>query len=233
MKTIREIIQRVKSLYSKGVSSDDSRLSSRHIYSILKSSRSIVLKRHKSANNSFSSWDIQDLSCVELIKALPNECPCIPPLGCKILRSKYKIPRPLSVKGKDTIISVSSVNGGVIFSETTWETKKYKKGNKYTGNKPDYFIKNGYLYVTINKDLKIITLLGVFADPIEVQNFISFCPEECEDCNCNSYLDSPFPLEETLVSSSIELTLKELDIFFRGTEDISNNSQDTPPDNAK
>ena len=37
--TIGEIIERIQSAYSKGVKTDDSRLSSRHIYSKIKSVR--------------------------------------------------------------------------------------------------------------------------------------------------------------------------------------------------
>ena len=40
-----DIISRIQAMYSKGAASDDSRLSARHIYSKMKTSRSFLLKR--------------------------------------------------------------------------------------------------------------------------------------------------------------------------------------------
>ena len=40
-----EVISRIQSMYSKGTASDDTRLSARHIYSKMKTSRSFLLKR--------------------------------------------------------------------------------------------------------------------------------------------------------------------------------------------
>jgi len=234
MKTIKVLIQRVQSLYSKGVQSDDSRLRPRHIYSILQSVRATLLKRKSSSRDHFSDWEKQVIHCVELIKAEAHECPCVPPKGCTILRSKYKIPKPLSVKGKDTIESVSTITGSILFSKTSWEEKKYKSGNKYTSGTPDYYIRGEYLYLTSQTFLKVIAISGVFEDPIQVQSFIGLCKEDCIDCeDCIAYQDLLFPINSDLESPLIALTLQELSIFFQSKEDISNDVLDSPNQDSK
>jgi len=146
MKT-KEIIQRIQSLYSKGVKSDDSRLSSRHIYNKALTTRAFLIEQKLDKRQPISQSVYQTLDCVELIPALPYECPCLPEVGCKILRTKYQIPQLLTglLEGA-AIQSVNSVEGSLTFNRTTFEDKKYKKGNKYTASKPDYYIRNDYLY---------------------------------------------------------------------------------------
>ena len=129
---VEELIQRVLSAYNKGVQSDDNRLTPRHIYSTILSVRSKLLSEESEKKQKVNQWNYQTLPCVELIKTYPNECPCIPPIGCMILKSKYKLPRPLTNYDSHLIQSVSSLDGSIMFSETSWNEKKYKKGNKYT-----------------------------------------------------------------------------------------------------
>ena len=119
MKT-EEIIQRVQSLYSKGVQSDNSRLSSRHIYSKLLTSRSKLLHQKLSKRQKISQFNYQTLPCVELIEAPKNECPCLPPVGCTILKSKYPLPKVLVSLNAHAIEYVTSVDGAISYDETTW-----------------------------------------------------------------------------------------------------------------
>lgn len=234
MATIKEAISRVQSLYSKGVKSDDSRLSSRHIYSILKSARATLLKRKLDKRNTLSPWEIQTIPCVELIEAEAHECPCVPPSGCTIYRSRYKIPKPLEAMSNNLLNSVTTLDGSVLFSKTTWTEKKYKKGRRYTGSSIDYWIRNEYLYVTFNNFVTVVAIDGPFEDPLEVEKFISFCNIDCEECqDCISYLDKEFPLEDSLLQAAIEMTIRELDIFFKVPEDRSNNTADTEGQNTK
>lgn len=234
---IKEIIQRIQSAYSKGVQSDDSRLSSRHIYSKILSVRSRLITQKLNKKQNISQWNYQTLECVELIRAEPYECPCLPSVGCIILRTKEKLPKPLSSLMKEHVLqSVTSLEGSIIFSETTWKDKKYKKGNKYTGSKPDYFIRNDYLYLTTKKGPKAVSITGLFEDPLEVDNYPSICGEKGCDENtkenpcpeCISPLDKDLPIDKDMVEVLIEISLQELiSIFSQSREDITNNSKDS------
>lgn len=228
MKT-SEIIQRIQSLYSKGAQSDDSRLTSRHIYNKLVTVRSVLLSQQAKKKQRISQWNYQTIPCIELIKAPIHECPCLPPVGCEIYRSKFQLPEPLTNLDTHLIQSVSTITGEVTFSEIGWTEKKYKGANKYTGNKPDYFIRNKYLYITQVKGASIISLTAIFENPWEVEEFPSYCDEDCtEDCvGCDSPLDSDFPIDNDQIDTLIEMSIGELVIMFsQSEEDKLNNASD-------
>lgn len=237
---IKEILQRIQSLYSKGVQSDDSRLSSRHIYSVMLSIRDTLLVQKINKRQPISQWNYQTLDCIELIKAKPYECPCLPSIGCEILRTKERLPKPLSgIIDGHMIQSVTSLEGSVVFSPTTWTDKKYKKGSKYTSTKPDYYIRDNYLYVTTKKGPKLISITGLFEDPLEASNYPNLCSEDvdCKDdtcIDCTSPLDKDLPLDRDMVKPLIEMASVELlSMFSQGREDITNNTKDSLKENTK
>lgn len=229
-----EIIQRVQSLYSKGVQSDDSRLTSRHIYNKILTIRAKLLEQKVNKRQPISKWNYQKLFCVELIKTAPHECPCLPPVGCQILRSKHKIPKLINTLYGNKVEYVSSLEGSVFYSEVSWTEKKYKSSNKYTGSKPDFFIKDDYLYITHKTGPKIITMSALFENPLEVDHFSSYC-DDCKNClDCNSPLDSEFPLDNTQIDTLVEMSVKELVVLFnQNFEDKSNNSSDNLDQQSK
>ena len=66
MMTIDEVISRISALYEKGASSDNSRLSSRHIYNVLVSTRAALLRQAFDQNKGASDWIYQSIDCVEM-----------------------------------------------------------------------------------------------------------------------------------------------------------------------
>lgn len=231
MSTVGEVIQRVQSIYSKGVQSDDSRLTPMHIYSKALTVRSKLVIQRQNKNRKVSQWLYQTLDCVELIVASINECPCLPPAGCKTYRSKYKIPKPLHGKMGDLIQSVTSLDGSIVYDRTSLKNKKYKKGNKYTAVKPEYYIHNDYLFITDKVGPKVITLVGLFDKPEEADSFQNYCEntEDCVDCqDCTSILDKEFLIEEDLIDTLIQMCFEELVILFnQNKEDITNDTKDS------
>jgi len=57
--TIKEIIQRVQSLYSKGVQSDDVRLEDRHIYNKMITVRSKLISQEAKKRQKINQWNYQ------------------------------------------------------------------------------------------------------------------------------------------------------------------------------
>ena len=226
---VEELIQRILSLYSKGVQSDDARLTPRHVYNKLSTVRSFLLKQKIEKDKTLSEHNYQTIACVELIKTHPGECPCLPPVGCLILRSKNKIPKLMNNNGKHSIKSVSSIDGTVRYSETSWENKKYNSYSKYTGKNPDYFIHNDYLYVTYSKGPKVVSITALWEDPVEVNNFEDYCyNKDCEDCSdCKDHMGIEFPLDSDLLDILIARSVEELiGIFSKNRDDVTNNTRD-------
>lgn len=218
MLLIKEIVQRVQSLYSKGAQSDDSRLSQRHIYSKLISLRNKYISQQAKKRQKLNQWNFQTLPCVEVIKVPQSLCPCAAVPGCDILRTKYPLPKPLSDLNNHLIQSVTSIDGNTIFSEIQWDEVKYKASSKYTATKPDFFINDSYLYIIglaqRIRHLKVITITGLFEDPLSAEDFPNIC-------NCSSkvagqvqknvtYITQTFTTEVTTENFSVDRTFMTL-----------------------
>ncbi len=225
---VEELIQRIQSLYSKGAQSDNSRLTPMHIYNKLLSVRSKLLHQKANKKQKFNRWDYQTLPCVEMIEAEKYECPCLPSIGCKILRSKHPLPKPLNGLDFHYLDSVSSVDGSIMYSETTYVAKTYEKGNKYTSYYPDYYIKDEYLYVTYKKGPRVLSITGIFEDPMEAEKFPSICDGDCVDCeDCRSYLELEFPIDNDMIDTAVEIAINELVIMFsQSKEDVKQDDKD-------
>lgn len=240
---IKEILQRVQSLYSKGVQSDDSRLSARQIYSKVLTARARLITQRMDKRQKVSQWVYQTLNCVEMIKAKPYECPCLPALGCTILRTKLPLPSPMTgILNGHMIQSVTSLEGETTFSETTWKDKKYAAGSKYTSAKPDFYIRDNYLFITVSSKTKAISITGLFEDPLEADKFPGVCgTEPCEESGpedacleCQSPLDLNLPIDKAMVETLVEMAANELiGVFNQNQEDTTNNNRDTTKEQAK
>jgi hypothetical protein len=221
--TIREGIQRVSSLYSKGVGASAARLSRRHIWNKLITVRERVLTQQINKNQKISQWCYQTVPCVDMIDVPVVECPCVPPLGMYILRSKYKLPAVMASMDKQLFQAVMSMDGSVKYDESEWSSKKYKKGAKYTSTKIDYFIHGEYLWLTATKKPEKLTLSVLGADPIKWYQF-GYC---CDDQKCTDFLSLEFPVEGSMFESIVELAALELiEGFARRKEDVQSNSRD-------
>ncbi len=232
-----EVIQRIQSLYSKGIQSDDTRLSRRHIYNKLCSVRSRLLTMKANKKQKISDFNIQVLPCVELIEASKSECPCFIEIGCKVLRTKSKLPKPLMGLNNHLITAVTSIDGSIVYPQTSWKGLQFKKGGKYTKSKAEYYIKNNYLYLTDKNGPEVITIMGVFDNPSEVDKFPSACNKDINGNqlpNCTSPLDKEFPLDGDLIDVAIEMSVQELiQIFNSNIEDLTNDTKDSVNEQSK
>ena len=232
---ISEIIQRVQALYSKGVASDDSRLSSRLIYNKLLTVRARLISQEAKKKQRISQWNYQTISCIELIQVPAHECPCLPPVGCEILRSKFKLPKPLSGLSGNLIQSVTTIDRSKKLNEISLNAAKSLSGNKYAKSNLNFFIEEGYLYVsTPMSKLQFIRIVGLFEDPMEVRQFESYCTDCIECKECIDYELEEFPIDNDMIDPMIELTIQELVILFgQAQQDLTNDSNDDVANNRR
>jgi hypothetical protein len=186
--------------------------------------------------NKISQWNYQVLPCIELIKAPIHECPCIP-TNCTIWRSKYELPSPITGHSHE-LQSVTDTSGTVIFDGITWKAKKRKHANKYTATKPDYYIRNNYIYITLANKIEVVAIEGLFNDPLQVLEYPSFCDEKPDICgdvpaevtDCTSFPEKDLPIDNKSLDAIIEMCVPELiQLFMQGKEDNFNNSRDNNP----
>lgn len=222
---LEEVLQRVHSAYSRGVQSKDTRLTSRHIYSATCTARNILLGQQVDRNYTISQWSYQPLPCIRLIKSSFIECNIKVPDGCSVLRSEYKIPKIISAKGKDMIQSISTLNGEIELYRTSFSTRKYASGNKYTAKSFRFLIYNGYIYITIAEELKAITMSAAWDSPVEAYLYPEFC--NSESSVCKDIFEMEYPLDGDLILPMIQIATKELILLLKQmTEDRSNNASD-------
>lgn len=227
---LNELIQRIQSLYSKGVQSDDSRLKARHIYNKITTVRAKLLSQRKNKKQASSQWNYQTI-CIPVKKASVSECKGIPKGICEIYRSKEPIPNIITSMRGHLIQSVTSLDGSILFSEIKWSEKKYKSAAKYTANSPDYFIRDDYMYFTSPKPPKVITLTALFEDPV-LANTYGDCCEDCEDCD--SPLDLEFPIDRNLIEPLVDMAALELiEKFNRNQEDLRPDTKDNTAEQTK
>lgn len=232
---IREIIQRVLSAYSKGVSSDDVRLTKRHIYNKLLTTRALLLSREVNKKRKLSAWNYSTLPCVEIVEITSNEeCPCIPDVGCSVYRSKHKLPKPIVSLSSYMIKGVYSTDAqrSIKFTEVSVNQSKYTKGGKYSSNNNKYMLHNGYIYI-ISKVAPIAVSIDLLVEDImEAYNFVNYCNNSV-DC-ADKILEKEFPIDGYLLEPLIQITIDELvSGFSKSLQDSLNNSQDNTISNFK
>ena len=233
---IREAIARIKSLYNRGSASDDTRLSNRHIYSKLKSVRALLIKQSQDRKSKLSPWNVQVVPCLKMELSSSHDCKCVVPSDCTILKSTCKIPKPIQTKLATGIESVSTLDGSVMFTRTTWAKKKYKSGDRYTSKVSDYFIRDNYLYVTHNTMLEWVSLSGIFEDPIDVEEFIRNSECSCgeEEDPCIQAMDKELKMEDHLFEPTIQMATQELvQMLVPMSEDNDNNAKAAETANEK
>ena len=223
--TIREALDSMKSVHEAGIPSDDSLYSNRRMYSKLLRMRAELIFQKINKKQTISVQDYQYIPCLKMIPVPLIECPCVPKLGTYVLRSETPLPRFLVDISGLAIESVTTLDGKTDFSSTTWEDKTKSAGRKYTGAMSDYYIRNNYLWITNDKTPEIVTLNGLFEDPLDAYAYPSACCEEnTEDCMSN--LDREFPIDRGTFNAVMELLKKEMTELKSANvvEDTVNNS---------
>lgn len=221
--TIRELIARVKSSYNGGVGSDDSRLRARLVYSKIKTAYADLLNDVRIRVRA-SDFTRTTIDCVQLEETTPYDCECIPPLGCKVYRSKYKIPKPLFNLGRLQFGPVKTIDGLKEYSILTSQEVTYSSKSKYAHSIEAAFIKNEYLYVVKNPDgVEVVSITLIPEDPFAVAEFKNMCA----DCNpvteCVSILDTKFNIDPEIVDKVIEkATADTIKYYFGVPKDRAN-----------
>jgi hypothetical protein len=216
-----EIISRVQSLYSKGVESDDTRLSARHIYNKLVTVREQVAIDQLRQGLSWAEWDQQPLHAVPMKNFEGQWCP--------MMKSIDTIPSAIG-DGTNEGVIVSSPDGSRIYSRTSFEHQKYLKGNKYTSKRVHYFVHDDYLYL-LNSRMKKSFMHAMWRDPIKVYRL----DKKYKGLStCFSNRTVPFFTPGDVIELTIQIASQELvQQFNQVVEDVSDNTTDTPVGGGK
>ena len=216
--TYREAIYAILDLLKQ--SSDDSYYTQEHVLFLASKMRAAILKQaYSNIKKEIPESNYQTI-CLDLIPAITDE-PCE---GGSYLRSEQKIPTTIPV-GSNKIYPVDYYQGEITY--VSRERMRYVGHNKWLQNiiyaslGPDqylYFKSSNPQYMYLKK----VRMTSIFEDAESAAKLQ--CDSEGEK-TCD-VLDTPFPLEEGLVTSLIELAVKFLSGSIYKPKDTINNASD-------
>lgn len=216
--TYREVVYAILDLLKQ--SSDDSYYTQEHVLFLASKMRAAILKQtYSNIKKEIPESNYQTI-CLDLIPAIDDE-PCE---GGSYLRSQQEIPATLTI-GNTQIYPVDYYQGEITF--VSRERMRYVGHNKWLQNiiyaslGPDqhlYFKSSNPQYMYLKK----VRMTSIFEDAESAAELQ--CDSEGEK-TCD-VLDTPFPLEEGLVASLIELAVKFLSGSIYKPKDPDNDASD-------
>ena len=215
--TYREIIYLC--LDALKLTSDDSIFNEDHILFLVNRYRSILLQQKYSTSPEQTLSSNYQTLCLDLELDNTNSVDI-----CKdsVLRSKNKIPKLMKIG--NTEVSLKNYYLGEI-TLVSPNRLRYVGNNRWLQNVIYCAIgEDNYLYFKSSNPqhlyLDKVNLRGVFEDPIEASKL------DCNNTNNCDILDIELPLEDSLVSKLIEITIQFLTSGLYKPEDTENNAKD-------
>lgn len=219
MTSIRESISRIRNVFK--IVTEDAFLTDRFIYSLLlKHSKALV--RRQDVENKLMQYDslFETLPYVELIEVDRIEADCARvKSGCKIMRTKNKLPKVMTGSNGPIFRTVSPIDGSDVFQQclsAVYVAMTQSTNFKY--NKCHYFwFKNGYLYFP---DIvwDAVSIEGMFEEPVD-----GFCNEN--DADCTLAQDRNLTVPDYLLTEIEQMTQQELMTLGKIPSDTGDNSQ--------
>lgn len=154
---------------------------------LLATRAALYTKLHDMDPYTVNKYMQQTLGCVELNEAYLHECPCAPPPKCTWFVGN--IPTPIG-----PLLSVNGVGMNLHsiphYTYCEWTNFKYvlKSRNIAERERGYYTEKNGKLYIISPNHEKVISVSGVWYDPVEAQRSFG-CDAKG---NCAPFLDFDF-----------------------------------------
>ena len=222
MKKIGDYISTLRALINK-YSRTQEGYTDENLYNLFSDCRAMVLKRQFEKLAFISNFNWQSF-CLSLEISKAHNCDCVPDeLDCKVLKSKYKIPTVIDgmnvSKLKVYTISGKQVN---LLTEDAWSRKKLKAPTDYYGS-----IINGYLVLwNVPLKLKVITISGVWANPLDLQNIPNCDSDGNESGVCYNPLEMDFPMQQEMAVPVYMEVLKLLNIPMQTIPDLTNDSNE-------
>jgi len=141
---------------------------------------------------------------------------CMVSTGCKVLRSKDKVPKPVRKNYIVPFKYVGFMGFKGAFTHRQGQAEQFAKFNKFTSCTVGYDYKNGYIYVTNTTKLKHALIQDAFVDPEDVN---SFCSSE-DGSNCYND-DMAFPIPEDMLRTITDSIRRgELRVVGRDDKEI-------------
>lgn len=225
--TTNQLISDIRNIGSSGSNSIEFKIEDNQILFWCNEIRSTLISQALQKKQDISDVWVQTIGCLALQQVDESDC-CIVPKGCYILRSVEKLPITIETYLDNTIVRVTKISGEIIPRSSSFEAT-YNSYNKYTGEKPNWYLKNGYLYVTNTQLLEYVNVFGIFENPQDLANFVS-----CDDEACFDLYTSEYPCSLKMASNITDIVVKTkvlpyLQLPADNRNDAANNPESTTP----
>ena len=199
--------------------SDDSEYSDEYLYKLLADTRALIFHQEIQKHRKLSDWNFQTF-CIKLEPDTYHDCSCIDDLGCKVMKSTSKVPKPLLSRYKN-FFKVYNINQDYEVDKTTPLKLKRDKLSLTRSGKRGYDITNEKLVLFNSMGTDTLLVRGLFEDPAYV-TLNSACDDQTEPCT--NITDAEFPVDTRFIPVIKELILKQLVPLQKLPADITNNA---------
>lgn len=228
MQTLNQIVYEIRNIYK--AHADDSQITNRLIAQYIKEARAKLLEEDISKGKIVSDEFVQTLPCVEFEPFNFDGVCCNEnfTFDTCMMRSVEKIPTTVQRNATNFITAVQAVDLSKDYSETSYKRYKYNKYNRFTKHSVRWFLRNGYMFLSNTKEIKYLSISGIFADPEEIGAFTS-----CEGNACFDW-DAPYPIAAGMVKRVVDIVIKErLLVSLYMKEDLDNDAKDKEAQEAQ
>lgn len=220
MTTINQYISDIRGIIKESGRSEDVYTDS-FLYSLLNGARNTILERESNKISYLSEWDWLQFP-LKLIKDKSHLVGCVT-VGCDIMRTEYKLPRPLASNDKNLLdVTTFDYSTIMIDSEQVYQNNKF---DDIKANKPSGSIINDYLIIWNQPQLKNVLVRGIWENILDW----SVIPQ-CDNngnytmVNCFDALNSQFKISEKLKIPVYQLVMDRLFPTLNKPKDITNDS---------
>lgn len=204
--------------------SDDSEYSDEYLYKLLSDTRALILYQEIQKHRKLSEWNFQTF-CISLESSTYHDCSCIDDLGCKVMKSTQKIPKPLLSRYKN-FFKVYNINQDYEVDKTTPLKLKRDKLSLTRSGKRGYDIVNEKLVLFNSVGTDTLLIRGLFEDPAYI-TLNSACADQTE--TCTNITDAEFPVDTRFIPIIKEMILKQLVPLQKLPADVTNNAASNEP----
>lgn len=163
---------------------------------LINGQRSLWLRNEYNKNRSIDPYVIQNINCLELELVNPIDCCIDVPEGCKVLRTKRKVPNTIELFYTKGIVSIGSAD--ILkprISLIDYSRVPYIGYGRTTGKTVYAFLYGEYIYL-VSRDLtytmmKYVSIRGIFEDPTSLESYTNCATGS----TCWSPSD-PYPLNQ-------------------------------------
>lgn len=220
---IQDAIARAKK--DIGVSSDDSTIGSRYVYSILKTVRSELLKQEiEKKGGAWANFPMQTLSKFELKKTDIAESTEYE-AGISLLKSVVPLPELMDTKSGKILSGIFLPNGQQV-DLTTYTAWRNNDNRRFQSKIPMAYIRDNHLVVVnypVDTPKLYVDVDGLYENPEDVD---ALNDKTCTEQKCLYYPELPFYLPQYLEGRFFRIVKADAAWGLRIPKDNTNNGAD-------